>query len=129
MARARFVYTELPPSAVSDAELKRHAHLFSNHYGTWGDNPHGLKTGGRVRISASRLQAEHLFDEQRCSLIRATVIEGAAELVVGHACVYIFDVPGKVRGHGMAMQQGWLVTSNTDTRHASATRLGGCIFC
>jgi hypothetical protein len=96
MAHVHLVYTELPPSAVSDAELKGHAQLFSNHYGTWAQNPHGLKAGDRVRTSASRLRAEHLFDEQSCSFIRATAVDEATELMVGHACVCRFDVPGKV---------------------------------
>ncbi|KAL6761127.1 hypothetical protein V8C86DRAFT_2543878 [Haematococcus lacustris] len=95
MANKRVSYTEVPPSFVSDAELKHHAQLFSSHYGKWGENPHGLQKGARVRLTASRLRSDHLFDEQRCSLIRATISEGETVHVVGHACVYCYEVPGK----------------------------------
>jgi hypothetical protein len=84
-------YKLLPASEVPDEAVQRSADLFSNHYGTWAPNPCGCKPGARVRMSAHKLQAQMLFDDQ-CKLITAE-FDGA---LIGQAFVRHFDVPGKV---------------------------------
>jgi GNAT superfamily N-acetyltransferase len=76
-------------SRVSSQHLAACAKLFSEHYGVWGVGA-PARQGARVRLSASRLQEQCLFDAN-CCLSLATTSDGST---VGHAFAVKFQHDG-----------------------------------
>jgi hypothetical protein len=79
-------YHHLPASCITAHQLKECADLFSDHYGVWAASQI------RVKMSPQRLQDQLLFDSSKCSMLQAR----AQKMLVGHAFVCLFEIPGKV---------------------------------
>lgn len=92
-------------NAVTQEQLEACARLFSAQYGVWGEG-----APSRVRLSASKLKEQYMFDES-CCLAMATTLPGGE--IVGHAFATSFSA-----GSG-GERFGWITQLVVDERHRS----------
>jgi hypothetical protein len=93
MTREAISYCDLPAKLISEDDLQQSAELLSNHYGMWAGS------NRRVKMPASKLREQMLFDTSTCSIAQAWVHEpdsGVRRKLVGHAFVCRFEIPEKV---------------------------------